>query len=100
MAQLIGRLNHIAFVIPKARHFMSRLRRLEQSTNKRRTVRITNEAKKDSHLWLSFLLRAKDRISLNNIVFKKPTFRGLSEACKTGMGGYGKFTGLTWHHQF
>ena len=29
MAQLIGRLNHAAFIIPEARHFMNRLRRLE-----------------------------------------------------------------------
>ena len=51
ISKLIGRLNHIAFIIPATRHFMNRLRRIEQKENNNRFAKITQEAKRDLQLW-------------------------------------------------
>ena len=100
IAQLVGRLNHVAYIIPSARHFMGRLRKLEAIADKRRFAKITGEAKKDLRLWLRFLDQAREGISINNIVFRKTTSLGISDACETGIGGFGYETGVAWRYEF
>ena len=47
LATLVGRLEHVCYVIPSARHFMNCLRRVKDKADKYRSATITNEAKKD-----------------------------------------------------
>ena len=99
MSKLIGRLNHVAFIIPAGRHFMNRLRRIEKKAERNSSARITREAKKDLRLWMKFLTQANNGISINNIVFRKPTSQSLSDSCETGIGGYGFNSGVAWRYQ-
>ena len=98
---LVGRLNHVCFVIPDARHFMSRLRALERraaASNKFATL--DDDTRADLALWLNFLHSAKDGISLNRVVFRKPTLQSYSDASEFGIGGYSPSTGVAWRYEF
>jgi hypothetical protein len=100
LATLVGRINHVAYIIPQARHFINRIRKDEQLAKKHRTTKISKETKKDLTLWLKFINYASTGISINNIVFRKPTSISLSDACETRMGGYNPLTGKAWRHKF
>jgi hypothetical protein len=100
LATLVGRINHIAFIIPQARHFINRIRQDEAKARKHRSTRISTETKKDLKLWLKLIEYANDGISLNSIVFREPTSISISDACETGMGGYDPMTGKMWRHKF
>ena len=52
---IIGRLNHVTYVIPTARHFLSRIRHFKSSLQFRRLVTIPHLVKQDIKLWLDFL---------------------------------------------
>ena len=63
---LIGRLNHVCYIILGACHFMNHLRDMELIAKANRTpVTLTAAAKANLRLWLEFLASAKNRISLN-----------------------------------
>ena len=100
IAQLLGRLNHVAFIIPAARHFTNRLRRLEFIANKKRRAKVNSEARKDLSLWLKLLAWANKGISINNVVYRTPTSKGLSDSSETGIGGYNWQTGIAWRYEF
>lgn len=100
ISKLVGRLNHVAFIIPTARHFMNRLRRIETQANKHRWGNISPEAKEDLILWQKFLLKAKKGISINNIIFRTPTSTSLSDSSEFGIGGYGHTSGIMWRYEF
>jgi hypothetical protein len=69
---LVGRLNHVCFVIPVAQHFMSRLRWLLITSRQGRRIRLRPQVLADVRLWLSFLRLAHRGISLNLISFRTP----------------------------
>lgn len=100
MATLNGRLNHVAFIIPTGRHFLNRLRKAETKADKYRSTKLTNEAKQDLELWIKLLHRANAGISINNVVFRRPTSLGLSDAGEIAVGGYSPQTGILWRHIF
>lgn len=97
---LIGRLNHVAFIIPSARHFLNRLRRLEYIADRYGRAMITPRARDDLLLWIVFLNRAHRGISINSVVFRKPTLACFSDASEHGIGGYCLNTGLAWRYRF
>ena len=100
LATLVGRLNHVAFIIPQARHFINRIRRDELRAATHRAVRLTQETKSDLKLWLKFITYAKEGISINSVIFRTPTSLSISDACETGMGGYDPISGIMWRHEF
>ncbi len=100
LATLVGRLNHVAFIIPQARHFMNRIRAAEQRALKHRSTFLKTEEIKDLGLWLSFIRSAEQGISINSIVFRRPTSISITDASETGMGGYNPISGKMWRHQF
>ena len=71
LSSLIGRLNHVCFVIPDARHFMNNLRKMESIAKRKGAVHPTRQTMEDMDLWLEFLKSAKEGISINRIVFRK-----------------------------
>lgn len=99
MESLIGRLNHAAYIIPAARHFMNRLRQLEMKARKYRKAKVTSEVRKDLHLWLNFLTKAKEGISINNVVYRSITSQNLSDSSEFGIGGYGIHSGVAWRYK-
>ena len=95
LATLIGRLNHAANILPFARHFIHRLRRMHDSHWSRRSKRFSQAQLADLTLWLDFLTYAKRGVSINLLTFRAPDVLCWSDACLTGMGGYTS-SGLTW----
>ena len=97
---LVGRLNHVGYIIPNARHFLNNIRRLEYIADKFGTAKIQEATKKDLELWKHFLKQANRGFSLNSIVFRIPTSLCFSDACEWGMGGYCMNSGRAWRYEF
>eukprot|EP00956_Cyclotella_meneghiniana_P033327 scaffold95026_cov46-Cyclotella_meneghiniana.AAC.2 len=100
LATLVGRINHVAFIIPQARHYINRIRKEETKAHKHRAVRLSQETKRDLELWLKFIAYARNGISINSVIFRIPTSVSISDACETGMGGYDPVTGKMWRYEF
>ena len=92
---LIGRLNHTGYIIPSARHFLSRIRYLHTKNKYNREANIPATVKGDLTLWRKFLRQARDSISLNLLTYRTPTHVYRSDACERGLGGFSK-GGRAW----
>jgi hypothetical protein len=93
---IVGRLNHSAFIIPLARHFLGRLwALLDAKANKRRRIRLSLQVLSDLDLWKSLLQRAHQGISLNLITTRQPTRICFSDSCPIGIGGW-NLRGKAW----
>ncbi|KAL9180713.1 hypothetical protein ACHAXT_011166 [Thalassiosira profunda] len=97
---LVGRLNHVGYVIPSARHFLNRIRRLERIADAHGRAMITEGARDDLLLWVKFLRRARRGISINSIIFRVPTTVTVSDASEHGMGGFDLRSGRAWRYEF
>jgi hypothetical protein len=92
---LIGRLNHVGYTIPLARHFLHRLRSLLASPWSRHTKAIPQTHQEDLKLWITILSSAASGISLNLLCYRTPEVTCWSDASLTGIGGYDS-TGQAW----
>ena len=96
---LVGRLNHTAYVLPNARHFLSRIREgLGHSAGgktNRRSLKVSSEAMCDLKLWGDFLTDAHSGVSMNLLVTRTPDKVCWSDACPYGIGGY-SLSGRAW----
>jgi hypothetical protein len=100
MESLIGRLNHVGFLMDMLRHFMSRLRQALQRTTLHRFTYLRNSEKADLGLLLHFLYIASTKgVSMNNLSYRKPTHLYRSDASLFGVGGYNILSGRAWHFQ-
>jgi hypothetical protein len=94
---LEGQLNHASYVIPLARHFLTRIRALKNSrANKKSRLKVTGEVLDDFVLWRGLLARAHQGISMNLIVTRQPTRLGWSDSCPFGIGGFRLHSGKAW----
>jgi hypothetical protein len=100
LQRLIGKLNHVCFIIPDAKHFMNNLRRMECLAKFKGKVKLSHGTMKDLELWLSFIESAAAGISINRVVFRKPTIITFSDASEAGIGGYCPKTGVGWRYLF
>ena len=95
-----GRLNHVCFVIPDARHFMNHLHKMKQvAESARKLIKLPLGAREDLQLWLKFLKYTARGISINLLVFCKPILQYLSYASPWGIGGLSPTTLLGWRHE-
>ena len=88
---IIGRLNHASFIIPFGRFFLSRLRfRLKCARSRKyKFVKLQEMEIQDLLLWIELLKYASSSgININHITFTHPSFIGLSDSCKLGIGGF------------
>jgi hypothetical protein len=93
---LIGRLNHAAYVISLARHFINRLqKRIDWRQPKSQQFTLTTTELEDLVLWMQLLRKANDGLSLNRIVRRQPTKITFSDSCPYGMGGF-LLSGRAW----
>jgi hypothetical protein len=97
----IGRLNHVAFIIPAARHFLGRIRHFEAHSypTTEDIRRIPRPSIDDFLLWLDFLEQAHRGISLNILTIREPTTLYRADACKHGIGGFNVFHGRAWRFE-
>ena len=99
LESLIGRLNHAAYVVPLSRHFLTRLRRcLDTGGGPNQTFHLDREELEDAKLWLTFLAKARNGISLNNLTLREPSQLAISDSCPFGMGGF-IWSGRAWRLQ-
>ena len=96
----MGRLNHTAYVLPNARHFLSRIRgglggNITGRKNNRRRLTMSREAMEDLDLWAEFLAHTHSGISMNLLVTRTPDKVCWSDACPYGIGGY-SLSGRAW----
>ena len=97
---LEGQLNHAAYVIPLARHFLTRLRAAKNSRmNKKTWINISRLLLADLVLWLELLRRANIGISMNLIVTRRPNKLCWSDSCPFGLGGFLLRSGRAWRIQ-
>ena len=84
---LIGRLNHCGYIIPTARHFLHPIRNMLNHSPQRRNISVTTLEQTYLKLWQRFLNYAKGGISINNIVYRRPTHIRWDDSCPIGIGG-------------
>ena len=99
LSQLIGKLNHVCFIIPDARHFMNNLRKMEKLATYKHKVKLSRRCLDDLDLWLDFLSSAAEGISINRVIFRKPTLTTFSDSSELGIGGYCPRTGFGWRYK-
>ena len=85
---LIGRLNHVASIIPLTRHFLSRLRSLRERARHKRAIDIPVDIAADMTLWKDFLRSAHSGVNMNLLTPRAPTHEYFSDACEHGLGGF------------
>jgi hypothetical protein len=94
----IGRFVNVGMIIPQVHQFLSRLRSLLKRAQKRRLpAPINDNCKADLRLMGRVLQLANGGISMNNLVYRKPTHPSRVDACPFGMGGYSvRKGGIAW----
>ena len=97
LEQMIGRLNHAAYLIPLSRHFLNRLRWRIPSGRRRKDqkVRLNSLELDDLILWRDLLRLSRAGISMNLLTIRTPTRVGWSDSCPYGLGGY-SVKGRAW----
>ena len=94
---LEGQLNHAAYVIPLARHFLTHIRTVRNSkSNKKAHKKLTGPVLSDLNLWLELLQRANAGISMNLILTRRPSRICWSDSCPFGLEGFLLRSGRAW----
>ena len=88
LSSLIGRLSHVCFITPDARHLMVNLRRMEATTQKTKGVKLYRWTLNGSDLWLNFLESEKAGISISRVIFRKPTLTTFFNSSAIEIGGF------------
>lgn len=78
------------------RHFLGRIRHALMRSSKHKWTTLRASEKSDLHLTQAFLDEAKNGISMNILVFRKPNITLRSEASEFGLEGYNIISGNTW----
>ncbi len=94
---IIGRLGHLGMAIPFIHHFLSRLHDLQKRAKSRGSIKINDKCCKDLKLMIQIIKIAHDGISMNPIVYRKPTHIYRSDSCPLGLGGYSD-SGFVWRY--
>jgi hypothetical protein len=92
----VGRLNHIGNIIPMLRHFLGRIRAALSRCIQHQWTSLHVQEKSDIHLMIRFLQDTNNGISINNVVFRKPSIIYRSDASEFGLGGYNISSGQAW----
>ena len=100
LESMIGRLNHIGYILPNGRYFLNRIRKLLWRCEKY-GPQILNKAEiNDFLLWKEFITQSsQEGISLNLIAFTAPDSRIYTDASSVGMGGYNPYSGQAWRYK-
>lgn len=95
----IGRLEHIANIIPVLQDFLGRICHALAQSIKHNLTCLTLQEKSDIHLLKKFTDRSCQGISINNLVFHKPTLIYRSDASEFSIRGYKITSGMEWRFE-
>jgi hypothetical protein len=93
---LIGRLQHVAAILPTARHFLGRLRMALAIAEIHGGCNLPKKVLSDLKLWKQFVNYAANGVSLNLLTSRLPNNIIRVDACPWGVGGYSLTTGRAW----
>ena len=79
---------------------MNNLRKTECLAKFKPRAKLSRGTQDNLRLWISFLESAERGISINRVVFRKPTLVSFSDASEAGIGGYCPKTGIGWRYKF
>lgn len=80
-----GRLKHVGYIIPTVQHFLHPIASpTRRCANK--ACKITTIESNYLKLWTKFLNDANDGISINNLLYRKPTHLRWDDSCPIGIG--------------
>jgi len=97
MESIIGRFNHVGYIMPTARYFLNRLRHLLTRCEKYGRQHLKQWEIDDFKLWEKILQHALNNgVSFNNITCTKHTNLILTDASEYGLGGYNPSSGRAW----
>ena len=95
---LIGKLNHVAMIVPITMAFLGQLRHTERIAKARGFASLSDLARDDLKFWKIILRRAASGISLNLLSMREPTHHYRGDACDFGLGGLSR-RGRAWRYQ-
>jgi hypothetical protein len=96
LESLIGRFNHVSFLIPLSRHFLVRFRRrLSTKRAANQQITISKPEQEELQLWVEFLALANRGISMNCVTHRRPSQLGWYDSCTAGLGGF-TLSGTAW----
>lgn len=93
MDTLIGSLNHCCFIIPLAHHVIRTLRNLRDRSHHTASLRPIEI--KYLNLWLQFLGKKNNGLSINNTIYRQPTHIQWDDSCSIRICGV-SLLGITY----
>jgi hypothetical protein len=95
LESLVGRIQHVASIIPASRHFTGRLNNALQRA--KRFTRLSKSELDDLQLWQEFLVQAHKGMDLNILTPRYPDHIIITDASLSkGMGAFNVKTGEAW----
>ena len=90
LKSILGRLENLATIMKMFGNFLNNIRALQIKLNKLKghNALIPQRVKMDLELALQFIKKANSGLSLNTLVFRKPSRIYIVDACKHGFGGW------------
>ena len=83
--------------VPFVHHFLSQLRDLQTRAKSRRAINVNKGFRNDLLFMINVIKIAHNGISLNIIVYRRPTHIYRSDSCPAGLGGYSD-SGFAWRY--
>jgi hypothetical protein len=88
LESLVGRLNHVSYLLPLGRHFLDRLRwKIRKRRHKNQMLTMSKQELLDLVLFLEYLQMARAGISMNRLTVRQPSRIGWADSCPYGLGG-------------
>jgi hypothetical protein len=94
---IIGRLGHLRMAIPFVHHLLSRLPNIQVQAKSRQWIPITIKCRRDLELMINIIKIVHNGISMNIIVYRRPTHIYHSDSCPAGLRGYSN-SGFAWQY--
>jgi hypothetical protein len=95
LESLVGRLQHVASIIPASKHFMGRL--ISAQIRAKRFTKLSQNELDDLQIWEKFLIKANQGMDINVLTPRYPDHILVTDASLSkGMGGFNVQTGRAW----
>ena len=79
---------------------MNNLYALEmESSESKHNTKFTRNVRKDAKLHVQFLEKARLGINMNLLIFRKPTYTTIEDACEDGLGSFHVESGIAWTYE-
>ena len=99
METVVGRNNHLGYILPASRYFLNRLRWMQKRCEKFGPQKLRISEREELNFWISFIQNSSSKgVSVNNITYVRPFVTIWTDASPFGFGFYEIF-GNCWLFQ-